>query len=55
MLTEMGYSRADASRALHQAQGDVNRAYAVSTCIMIESDGQDCMGERGRAAKDHGH
>ncbi|CAL8323853.1 unnamed protein product [Boreogadus saida] len=29
VLTEMGYSRADASRALHQAQGDVNRAYAI--------------------------
>uniref|UniRef100_A0A8C5FMA9 Negative regulator of ubiquitin-like proteins 1 n=1 Tax=Gadus morhua TaxID=8049 RepID=A0A8C5FMA9_GADMO len=29
VLTEMGYSRADASRALHQAQGDVNRAYAL--------------------------
>ena len=31
ILTELGYSRTDASRALHQAQGDVNRAYAVST------------------------
>ena len=30
-LTELGYSRTDASRALHQAEGDVNRAYAVRT------------------------
>ncbi|CAL8294606.1 unnamed protein product [Lota lota] len=29
VLTELGYSRTDASRALHQAEGDVNKAYAI--------------------------
>ncbi|XP_074484158.1 NEDD8 ultimate buster 1 isoform X2 [Sebastes fasciatus] len=28
-LTELGYSRRDASRALHHADGDVDRAYAI--------------------------
>uniref|UniRef100_A0A671YF82 Negative regulator of ubiquitin-like proteins 1 n=1 Tax=Sparus aurata TaxID=8175 RepID=A0A671YF82_SPAAU len=34
-LTELGYSRRDAARALHLADGDVDRACAVSTCLSV--------------------
>lgn len=32
-LTELGYSRRDAARALQHADGDVDVAYGVSTCL----------------------
>ena len=34
-LTELGYSRRDAARALHLADGDVDRACAVSTYLSV--------------------
>ena len=34
-LTELGYSRRDAARALHLADGDVDRACAVSAYLSV--------------------
>lgn len=34
-LTELGYSRRDAARALHHADGDEDKAYQVSTCLSV--------------------
>ncbi|CAL8399438.1 unnamed protein product [Arctogadus glacialis] len=49
VLTEMGYSRADASRALHQAQGDVNRAYAIlvdaQTAFVTNNNSESAVSE----------
>lgn len=35
ILSEMGFSRRDAARAAHQADGDVDRAYGV--CLTVGS------------------
>lgn len=34
-LTAMGYSRRDAARALHRADGDMNKACGVSICSSL--------------------
>jgi len=57
LLTELGYSRRDASRALHQADGDVDKAYAVSSqcvcvCVCVCVRVCVCVYYHGRGAKE---